>query len=90
MTKIDLIRKITNDTGYTHKQVEEIIDSFRDTVKNAVADGDRVTIAGFLTFEKKHIDGKSGTSYLHGTAKDWTSPAKDIVTVKLAKAYKEL
>ena len=90
MNKNDLINVIASNTGNTKKDVGIILDAFQEAIKEAVSDGEKVTLGRFAIFEKKHIDEKSGTSYIGGVAKPWNTPAKDIVSVKLSKVYREL
>ena len=44
----------------------------------------------FLTFDKKHVDAKSGVTKLGGVEKPWTTPAKDEISVKISKSYKAI
>lgn len=90
MTKKELIAKIAETTEKTQKDVSIVLDAFQDIVKDTVKTGEKVAFTGFLTFEKKHVDAKSGISHVGGAGKEWTSPEKDVITVKLSKSYKEL
>ena len=90
MNRNDLINVIASNTRSTKKDVGIILDAFQDAIREAVSDGEKVTLGKFAIFEKKHIDEKSGTSYIGGSAKPWVSPAKDIISVKLSKTYREL
>lgn len=88
MNKKDLAKKIAEVTELNQIQVENVLNVFQQEIKDAVADGDKVMLSGFIMFEKKHLASRSGVSQL--THEPWTSPEKDIINVKLAKAYKEL
>ena len=90
MNKVELIKRIAESTGQTQKDVGVVLNTFQDVIKQAVNRGDKVALTGFLTFDKKHINGRTGVSNIGSVQKEWTSPAKDVITVKLAKGYKEL
>lgn len=90
MTKLELVRSVAKASGCTQKEVSAVIDAMQGVVKDAVANGDKVVVPGFITFDKKHIPAKSGTAVLTGTPTEWTSEAKDVITAKLSKAYRQL
>lgn len=90
MNKTELVKEIANQTTLTQKDVATVIDTFQSVVKNTVTNGDRVALTGFLTFDKKHVDAKSGVTRLGGVEKPWTTPAKDEVSVKISKSYKAI
>lgn len=90
MTRAELIGKIAESTGHTKKDVDIILKGFQAAVKDAVAEGDKITLTGFIGFQKKHVPAKSGVSKVSGTNKEWSTPEKDVIAVKLAKPFKEL
>ncbi|MFN8659835.1 MAG: HU family DNA-binding protein [Candidatus Obscuribacterales bacterium] len=53
MNKAELAAEIAARTNNTKKAVEEILGSLTDVVIEAVAKGDRVTLVGFGTFERR-------------------------------------
>ena len=90
MNKTELVREIANKTQMTQKDVAAVIDVLPEVIKEAVIGGEKVAIAGFLTFDKKHVQAKSGVSRIGGVEKPWTTPEKDEVKVTLSKAYKAI
>ena len=90
MNKTELVKEISNQTTLSQKDVVTVIDAFQNIVKDTVVRGDKVTLTGFLTFDKKHVDAKSGVTKLGGVEKPWSTPAKDEISVKISKSYKAI
>ena len=90
MNKTELVKEISNQTTLSQKDVAIVIDTFQNVVKDTVINGDKVTLTGFLTFDKKHVDAKSGVTKLGGVEKPWSTPAKDEISVKISKSYKAI
>ena len=90
MNKTELIKEIANQTTLTQKDITTVLDAFQSVVKDTVANGDKVSLTGFLTFDKKHVDAKSGVTKLGGVEKPWSTPAKDEISVKISKSYKAI
>jgi nucleoid DNA-binding protein len=92
MNKAGLVKEIASRIDGA-KQVDVVImlETFQEVVKDAVKNGDKVTISNFLTFEQQHIDAKSGiVQFGDRKGEKWESPAKDVLSVKAAKAYREI
>ncbi|MFK7899814.1 MAG: HU family DNA-binding protein [Cyclobacteriaceae bacterium] len=53
MTKSDIINEISKQTGVDKIDVSFTIEAFIKTVKNAMAEGEAVTLRGFGTFNSK-------------------------------------
>jgi integration host factor subunit beta len=47
MNKADLVNALKNDNGFTRQQAEKIVDTFFNTMADALASGERVEIRGF-------------------------------------------
>lgn len=90
MNKTGLVKEIANQTALSQKDVVTVIDAFQNIVKDTVVNGDKVALTGFLTFDKKHVDAKSGVTKLGGVEKPWSTPAKDEISVKISKSYKAI
>ena len=91
MNKTDLIAKISEVTEINKKDVKAVIDALPEVIKEAVANDDKVALTGFITFEKKHVDAKSGTVMMgEKKGETWTKPACDVISAKLGKTYKAL
>ena len=89
MNKTELIKEIANQTTLSQKDVVIVIDAFQNVVKNTVVNGDKVALTGFLTFDKKHVEAKTGVIQLGDKkGQTWNTPAKDEISVKISKSYK--
>ena len=53
MNKGGLVGEVVKRTGQTRADVARVIDAAIDTIRDAVAKGDRVALVGFGTFEKR-------------------------------------
>ena len=90
MNKTELIKEIANQTTLTPKDITTVLDAFQSVVKDTVVNGDKVALTGFLTFDKKHVEAKTGVTKLGGVEKPWSTPAKDEISVKISKSYKAI
>ena len=53
MNKAEMVEAIISKTGWSKREAEDGLRAFIDTVTDAVAAGERVTLPGFGTFEKR-------------------------------------
>ncbi len=53
MNKAEFVDSIIDKTGWSKREAEEAVKAFVETVTDAVASGDKVTLPGFGTFEKR-------------------------------------
>lgn len=90
MNKTQLVKELAERTNLTQKDISTVLDAFQSVVKDTVANGDKVSLTGFLTFDKKHVEAKSGVTKLGGVEKPWSTPAKDEISVKISKSYKAI
>ena len=60
MNKAELAAEIAARTNNTKKAVEEMLAAFTDCVTEVVAKGDRVTLVGFGTFERRMRKARTG------------------------------
>lgn len=90
MNRTELIKEIATRTEKTQKDVATFVDTFQDIIKEAVIEDGKVSLAGFLTFSKKHVEAKSGVTRLGGVEKTWSTPEKDEISVKISKSYKAI
>ena len=90
MNKTQLVKELAERTSLTQKDISTVLDTFQEVVKDAVVNDDKVSLTGFLTFDKKHVDAKSGVTKLGGVEKPWSTPAKDEISVKISKSYKAI
>jgi DNA-binding protein HU-beta len=62
MQKTEFIRAVADRTGKSQKETKEIIDAALDIVTEALADGKKVTLTGFGTFEVRHRQQREGVN----------------------------
>lgn len=60
MNRKELIDAISEETGDTKASVSRFLDSLINTVQNAVAQGDKVTLVGFGCFDSKKLNAREG------------------------------
>ena len=53
MNKSDLVATVSLETGFSKRVTSEAIDAVIEAVRRTVARGEKVTIPGFGTFEKR-------------------------------------
>lgn len=51
MTKTELVERVAARTGFTKKDSAKAVDAVLDTVTEALAAGEKVTLVGFGSFE---------------------------------------
>jgi DNA-binding protein HU-beta len=91
MTKANFITALAEKTNITKKDVTTIVDVLPEVIKEVVASGDKISLTGFISFEKVDIPEKTGVVQL-GDKKGstWTTPAHSEVKAKLSKSYKTI
>ena len=87
MTKKELAAKVAESANLTLKQANAAVDAVLTGITDAVAAGDKVSLAGFGTFEKKHRDARTGRNPHTGEAVE--IPAADVPGFKAGKAFKD-
>ena len=60
MTKQDLIDKVADSSELSKKQAADVIDCVVDSITDALADGDKVSLIGFGTFETRERAAREG------------------------------
>lgn len=60
MNKAELIRQTAEETGYTKKETEEIINKAISLMAKALSEGDKVKLVGFGSFEVKQRAARQG------------------------------
>ena len=87
MNKTELIAKVAEDADLTKKQAAAAVDAALNAVMAAVAEGEKVALVGFGTFERKHRDTRMGLNPRTGEAVE--IPAADAPSFKAGKAFKD-
>lgn len=86
MNKVELVKKISEGTGYSAKSVKEVIDAFDGIVLASMEAGEDVK-TGIVTFAVKDTVARVGRN--PKTGETVNIPAGKKVAVKLSKALKE-
>ena len=60
MNKTELVEKIAEDAGLSKRDAEQALRSALNAITDAVADGDKVTLPGFGTFERRERAAREG------------------------------
>jgi len=87
LNKIDLIHELKNRSGIAHYQAVEVVNTFFESIANALASGDRVEIRGLCSFYVKEYEGYTGRN--PKTGKKVQIPAKRLPFFKCGKELRE-
>ena len=87
MNKVELVNTLSAKTGQTKRAAEEMLDAVLDTIKDTVADGDKVTLVGFGTFAMTERSARRGRNPRTGDAID--IPAKKVPRFVPGKDFKD-
>ena len=88
MTKSELIAVVADKTEMTKKDADAAVNAVFTAITEALAEGDKVQIIGFGTFEVR--DRKEKESINPRTKETFISPAKKAPAFKAGKAWKLL
>ncbi len=86
MVKADLVDKVA-ETGITKKQATEAVDCVLETIKGALAKGDKVSLIGFGTFSVKERAAREGRN--PQTGKKIKIAKKTVPAFKAGKGLKD-
>jgi DNA-binding protein HU-beta len=86
MLKRDLVDRISETAGITKKQATVALDSFLDSVTDALKAGDSVLLTGFGKFEVRNRAARKGIN--PKTMEAITLPATKVPAFKAGKALK--
>nr|MDD6336393.1 HU family DNA-binding protein [bacterium] len=87
MNKMDLAVEIAQTTGMTKKASEQVVLAVFDAISNTLASGEKVSIAGFGTFEVRERPARVGRN--PRTGESVPVPASRAVAFKAGKNLKE-
>ena len=87
MNKSELVNSIAQRTGQSASTVGEVLTAFEGVVTEAVAGGDKVSIPGFLTFDRAERAARSGRN--PATGGEIQIPAATVPRVKAGKTFKD-
>jgi DNA-binding protein HU-beta len=87
MNKTDLIQMVAEKTALSKKDSEKAVSAVLGGIMETVANGDKVQIIGFGTFEKRERAEKTGRN--PSTGEQIHIPATSVPAFKAGKAFKE-
>ena len=87
MTKTNLIAKVAEMTGLTKKEAEKAVTAVFASMTEALAEGDKVSVAGFGAFEVRERAERKGLN--PRTKETITIPASKRPAFKAGKALKD-
>ncbi|MBR4172854.1 MAG: HU family DNA-binding protein [Clostridia bacterium] len=87
MNKTELIAAVAENASLTKKDAEKAINAVIDAVKGALADGDKVQLVGFGTFETRKRGARTGKNPRTGAA--IKIAASKVPAFKAGKALKD-
>lgn len=76
-----------NSRSFKKQSIEEILNSLVEVIQKAVANGDKVVLVGFGTFEKSHREKRSGRNPKTGEIMDIA--ARNVPKFSAGKQFKE-
>ncbi len=88
MNKAELIELIANKTELSKRQSEECLDLAVTTITKSVARGEKVTLVGFGTFQRKDRRARKGRDPRSGA--EINIPAKKVPSFSAGKQFKQV
>ena len=88
MKKTELIAAIAEQSGLSKKDAEKALSATLDTIVKAVADGDKIQLTGFGTFEQRQRNARIGVDPRTGNSIE--IPASKVPAFKAGKAFKDV
>ena len=87
MNKTELIQEVAQKANLTQTQTQDAIAVLLKTITRVVADGDKVTLIGFGSFEPKERSAREGRNPKTGEVIQ--IPAARVPTFSAGKAFRE-
>lgn len=87
MNKGDLVDAIALRTNITKKQADEVLSAAINAIVEAVSSGDKVTLVGFGTFERRDRKAREGRN--PKTNEKMEIPATKVPAFSAGKVFKE-
>lgn len=88
MNKLELISALKQKSGLTKTEAADVVETFFDSLTNALARGERVEIRGLCSFFIKTYDSYTGRN--PKTGEKVTIPPKKLPFFKCGKELKEM
>jgi DNA-binding protein HU-beta len=87
MNKGELVDAVAAKANITKKQADEVISAFLEVVTETVANGEKVTLIGFGSFERRDRSEREGRN--PKTNEPMTIPATKVPAFSAGKLFKE-
>ncbi|MGN0707030.1 MAG: HU family DNA-binding protein [Faecalibacterium sp.] len=87
MTKTDLIAQVAANTEMTKKDAERAVNAVFEALSHAMAEGEKITISGFGSFEVRERAERQGTN--PRTREPMTIAASRNIVFKPGKSLKD-
>ncbi len=87
MNKGELVNKIAEKANVTKREAEAMLNALTESIMEAVADGEKVTLVGFGTFEARQRQEREGRN--PKTGETMTIPASTVPAFSAGKLFKE-
>jgi len=87
MTKADIVDKIHNSTGMSKKDSYEMLEAVFSLMKDTLASGEKIKVAGFGVFEVKQKKDRRGRN--PQTGETITISARKVLTFKPSEVLKK-
>ena len=88
MKKTDLIAAVAEQSGLSKKDAEKAVNATIVTIIKAVAEGDKIQITGFGTFEQRQRNARTGVDPRTGNSIE--IPASKVPAFKAGKGFKDI
>ena len=87
MNKNELLESVVNSTDLKKKDAEAAVNAVLETITDTLAEGDKVTLIGFGTFEVRERKARKGRN--PATGEEIDIPASKSPAFKAGKALKD-
>lgn len=87
MTKVELIAQIAENAGLTKKNAENALNATLEALTGALANGEKISLVGFGTFEVRERDAHTGRN--PRTGEPIEIPASKTPAFKAGKALRD-
>lgn len=88
MKKTELIAAIADQSGLSKKDAEKALAATIDTIIKTVAEGDKIQLTGFGTFEQRQRNARTGIDPRTGNSIE--IPASKVPAFKAGKGFKDI
>lgn len=87
MTKIDIINKVSEETGLSKVKAEEVVEAVLDLMKKTLKEGEPIILRRFGSFQVRQKKERVGRN--PKTGEEAGIPARKVVRFKYGKHFKE-